>query len=116
MNMRTILFCLAGLVLTAHSQEPDYLTYAIPGDARKQGPKATRIPDEQECLYFPASGEMTRDNPLGIELLHRGTLVKRDLLKDGKKHGVQREWFPSGTIKSESPYKNGLMEGVYRVW
>lgn len=58
----------------------------------------------------------SRENLIAIDVIDHDILVKRELLKDRKKHGVQREWHLNGRPKVEAPYKNGIMEGVFRAF
>ncbi len=37
-------------------------------------------------------------------------------LKDGKRHGKARTWFPHGTSCSEVSYRNGKLDGPARFW
>ena len=46
----------------------------------------------------------------------RTQLHSEELLKAGKKHGVQREWHKNGQLKVEYPYKDGQMHGTFKQW
>ncbi len=89
-----------------------YLEYTIPEDAIKQGPRNTR--DGQKSIrYLDATNRKVICEEIRST---RGVMRRRDLFKDGKKHGVQREWHEDGKKKLEAPYQNGLMHGVFRHW
>jgi antitoxin component YwqK of YwqJK toxin-antitoxin module len=36
--------------------------------------------------------------------------------KDGKRHGVRRDWYADGTLKHEYAYRDGKPHGVTRAW
>ncbi|QIF05569.1 toxin-antitoxin system YwqK family antitoxin [Roseimicrobium sp. ORNL1] len=105
---------LSSAMLAAENE--DHLTYGIPAGSTKTGPHTTRDPEKQECLYFAPGPEKTRENLVAIELMDHEVVVKRELLKDGKKHGIQREWHPNGRPKLEAPYREGSMEGTFKEW
>ncbi len=91
-----------------------YLEYSIPDYAVKKGPLPARGGQTSVIQYKdPKSGNVIAreffDNKTGkkIELV---------LLKDGEKHGIQKEWYKNGSLKSESPYLNGIMSGVFKYW
>ena len=41
------------------------------------------------------------------EYYPNGMLSNKETLKDGKRHGLYRSWFPWGQKMSEDNYKNG---------
>jgi len=121
--MRTfviILSCLAIGVLTAIGQmanDKSYLEYSLPQkDFDKYGPITT--PDERVFYTYYFKGASIHDDKavLGREYFFKETRVKLELFKNGKKHGVQKEWYKDGKPKLESPYKDGVRYGVFRVW
>jgi antitoxin component YwqK of YwqJK toxin-antitoxin module len=93
----------------------DYLNYKIPVDSVTAGPHPTRDPDQQEFYYFTGA-EKTRENLVAIEVFDQDVLIRRELMKHGKKHGMQMEWHPNGKPKKEAPYKDGSMKGMFRDW
>lgn len=36
--------------------------------------------------------------------------------KDGKKNGIERQYYASGKLRSEITYHNGIMHGTYKSW
>ena len=90
----------------------DHLDYDVPKDAVKLPRRPTRHGGESARYLDPASRKLicreTYD-PAGV-------MTQRDLFKGGKKHGVQREWHASGQKKLEAPYRDGVMDGVFRHW
>ncbi|MCX6864898.1 MAG: hypothetical protein NTV46_01525 [Verrucomicrobia bacterium] len=118
--MKTTLNIIVGILLvlniTLATESEDYLNYRIPSGAKKVGPYDTRDTGGQEYLYFAPGVEASRENIIAIELIQHGVLVKRKLLKNDKKHGIQREWHLNGKPKLEAPYQDGNMEGRFKVW
>jgi antitoxin component YwqK of YwqJK toxin-antitoxin module len=45
----------------------------------------------------------------------RGTLIGEDGYVNGLKHGLSKQWYPSGALKSERHYINGTPNGT-REW
>ncbi|EDY15968.1 MORN variant repeat protein [Chthoniobacter flavus Ellin428] len=123
-----ILLCALLSGVAARAQDTSYLDYSIPPNAEKIGPHDVRgfagqhltginyvIPSNSKDPLFPRVlvGRETFDN--GV-LIHRELFLPnpRDIYE--KKHGVQREWYPNGQLKSEEPYRNGVMHGVFKTW
>lgn len=115
-------------------EKEDYLDYGIPEDAIKGRTYFDRRGETESVNYFdrhkihvtrvsdPSSP--FRDEPewVGTEGFSVKTkrLVRRELFTniDGRRvrHGVQREWYEDGNPKSEEPYRNGLMHGLFQYW
>jgi len=118
--MKLLLVCILALTpllsVSLFAEDGNHLTYSIPIAAKRVGPHATRDPEKKEYLYFIPGAEIARENLIAIEVVCNEVLVKRDLFKNGKKHGVQREWYPDARPKLESPYKDGRMDGVFKRW
>lgn len=45
-----------------------------------------------------------------------GLLFQSGTYKNGKKDGLETEWFPNGNKHFETPYKEGALHGVRRSW
>jgi hypothetical protein len=45
-----------------------------------------------------------------------GALIWEIAIKDGLKHGIERQWEPDGTLTFETTYVDGLEHGVARQW
>jgi len=116
LNIFWVILLLLNIALASESESEDYLNYRIPADAKKTGPSDTRDPGGQEYLYFAPGAQVSRENMIAIELVQNGVLVKRELLKNDKKHGIQREWHLDGKPKLEAPYRDGNMEGKFKAW
>lgn len=120
MNMKRHLYSavfllLVGAALPAESGD-DHIEYDIPSGAIKVGPRPTRDLRVHECRYFAPGSDATAENLVAVELEAKGVIVKRELFRAGKKHGVQREWHPNGALKMEMPYRDGIMEGTVKLW
>jgi hypothetical protein len=110
--------CFVCIWLLTHSTlsvADDWLTYNIPRETHKRGPVRLRSGDTRFDYYLSRETE-TRDSHVASEEYRNGVLVKRILLKLGKLHGVQKEFYLDGSRKSEKPYKDGSMEGVFKFW
>jgi antitoxin component YwqK of YwqJK toxin-antitoxin module len=114
------LVCGAGR--TGAAGEPgatEYLRYKLPPDAIK---KRYGKRDGALDVYFDKKHEHTSEEDLtGKDVLARerirfGTLCKRELFLNGKRHGVQLEWHSNGKLSSAIPYLDGVMHGVCMHW
>ena len=125
-----ILLCTLLVFLAARAEDTSYLDYSIPPNAEKIGPHDVRgfagqhltginyvIPSNSKDPLFPhvLVGRETFDN--GV-LIHRELYLphRESYLPIEKKHGVQREWYLNGQLKSEEPYRDGVMHGVFKTW
>jgi len=116
-----ILSCLTfgflSLVEWAVGDDNGYLEYSLPQkDFDKYGPITT--PDGKHFYTYYSKGANIHENKwlFGREYFWNGTRITLELFKNGKKHGVQKEWYKNGEPKLESPYKDGIRHGVFRVW
>ena len=96
--------------------EQDIVSYEIPANAKKTGPIATRYPHQTFYNYFPADKEISRETQIGRETYDRSALIKRELFRNEKIHGVQKEWYTNGQEKLEAPYIDGVRHGVFKQW
>jgi len=95
----------------------DLIAYVIPDGAKRLGPFATRSGAGKLYDYLLPGAEMaTQENRVGSEIVARGVTLERRLFKNGQKHGVQREWYTNAQLKSERPYRDGAMDGLFRHW
>jgi antitoxin component YwqK of YwqJK toxin-antitoxin module len=113
--------------LTVSKGEDEISAYQIPPGAAKIL-VANMNPSETTYEYFlpntdfkPTNNNYAFMNKLlknlvGIEFYKQGRLIKRELYRDKKKHGIQREWYQNGRLKSESPYRNGVLDGTFKQW
>ena len=102
------------------------LGYDIPPGAGKVGPVTGRDPDLEWYNYTEPGAKNSLENVIGRECYFKGQLIERELFKrptsvrfggySSIKHGVQQTWHRNGVKASESPYKNGKMDGVFREW
>lgn len=107
-----VLFCLPVLAATA----PEIASYALPADAVKHGPLPHRQSDETFYAFFLPEAEIKRSNVIGDQTFYGDLLVGSTLFKNGKKHGIAREWYHNGQPKREIPYNLGLMDGTVKHW
>lgn len=93
----------------------DLADYDIPPNAIKRGPYT----DKYYATYFEYYEREAGDHlgaRIGTEIYDGPTKLKCILYKDGDLHGVQREWYPDGQLKSESPYREGCRDGEFHRW
>jgi antitoxin component YwqK of YwqJK toxin-antitoxin module len=89
---------------------PDPSLYDIPKDAVEKF--ASSFFDKREMQYFDAgTGEL-----LGQKTFFGKTVIELKLWYRGKLHGIQKEWYRNGQLMSSSPYRMGVMEGVFEYW
>ncbi len=93
----------------------DYLSYDIPANAEKIGPGNDKDNTLWYHFFFPA-GVRTQESLVGKENYDCNQLIERELMKKGRKHGLQKTWHRNGTLQSESPYQDGVMHGTFREW
>ena len=55
----------------------------------------------------------TDSSERGIE---NGVLETEWTYKDGKKHGLSRDWYSDGQLMMEYTYKDGKVHGLWRIW
>jgi len=112
-----IILSALAVLSAANGEEFEYLDYSISSGADKYGPVATRESEVTYTKYF-SKGANPRDAKalLGVQYRRNGVLVKRELYKKGKLHGVQKKWYPNEKIKTESPYREGIMHGDFKHW
>lgn len=108
------LFLCCSPILAATS--PEVLAYSLPADAVKRGPLPRRDANVHAYAFFAPSAPIKPENVLGYETFFGSVLVERELFKNGKKHGMQREWHHNGQPKSEAPYNLGQMDGTFKHW
>jgi antitoxin component YwqK of YwqJK toxin-antitoxin module len=92
----------------------DYSWLLFPYD--KYGPEKTSDGKEVYSYYVKGANIQDKNALLGREYFVGKTRVERQVFKDGKKHGIQKQWIWDGKPKSESPYKDGMRHGTFRVW
>ena len=66
---------------------------------------------EQEAFY--------KDGKLDGLLIHYSKKCRKDLYenyKNGVKHGVEVEYYSNGNMKAEGTFKNGNLDGYYKVY
>ncbi len=74
-------------------------------------------PGKSRYYFYRSGSARSFADIIGIEYYQDGKLVGRNLYKGGDtKHGIQREWYPNGQLKSVQPYKDGQMNGVFQMW
>jgi antitoxin component YwqK of YwqJK toxin-antitoxin module len=94
--------------------DEEYLNYAIPKDAVSS--ERTARPGFQYVVYVTYK---VGNAKVGVRYYWDNDKTKihsEELVKDGKKHGLQREWYENGQLKSESPFKDGEMNGKFKQW
>jgi len=113
--------------MTAEDKRWEVLEYSIPADAEsiaeKVGPLLRRPRSITSNNYVVSIGADSR-SIIATETFDHEVLVKRQLFYPdcrkynffNIKHGVQREWYRNGQLKSEAPYWCGEMEGIFRHW
>jgi antitoxin component YwqK of YwqJK toxin-antitoxin module len=93
--------------------------FAIPADAvrgRLGHGKEDRVTYQN---FFAAGADLSKREVVPViarEEFYDGHLVKRQLFRNGKNHGVWRTWHPNGQLASEEPYCDGVMDGLFRHW
>jgi antitoxin component YwqK of YwqJK toxin-antitoxin module len=97
-----------------NDHDQSYLSYDIPKNAVKKTPFSDRG-DRAETIKYsdPATDELVASERI-LPQSHRR--IQLELFKAWELHGVQREWYDDGKPKSESPYKNGVMHGLFKRW
>ena len=105
---------------TMYGQDMDdesHLSYSIPDNAVKVGPRAGRGGIISTTYLNPDTDDINK-KLVGIEFFDKKTKKRTKLVlyKNRKKHGVQKEWYKDGFPKSEAPYKNDIMHGVFKHW
>lgn len=84
----------------------------IPVDTVRTGPHS----------YHSVRGEVYnyRDKKtqevIGEEHIRNGNRIKLLKYKNGKQHGIQKEWYENGKLKAEETYFEGKMHGAFRYW
>ena len=122
-----LLCALSWLAPTWAQTAPDLLTYSIPADAIKQsynGPDLNIF----RYRYFRRQADGTKGELVAMEYFTKvggeEKLVKRELYKKepldrvmpNYLHGVKREWYINGQLKSEEPYRMHVRDGLFRHW
>ncbi len=101
-------------------KEEDYLSWSIPRGAKDQGPPRNGsyydLPwgAEKISTYLLPWQAMSRREVVGFDIEFAGR--QQILMRDGRRHGVQRKWHSNGQLAEESPYRRGLMHGRFRRW
>lgn len=102
------------LMSPALGEDEGILPDEIPRDAQRRGPYSDR---GSELYYYYHSGvDIVPANVAATEEYRAKVLFERKFMKDGKLHGVQRKWFPNGKLRTEEMYRDGIRDGVFRVW
>jgi hypothetical protein len=119
-TMRAYLYVLMTFWLVSPSdtmaQDADYLEYSIPASAKKVGPSPTKNLGEKDVNYLDANSPKG-PTLVGHDVFLNGVLIQRDLyLGNWGRHGMQKEWYPNGVLKSEIPYRRSQIHGVCRYW
>ena len=102
----TIFCCLAAL--TSFGQKVNYLNENF-----------TQVNFKEKATYYT---ETTQDGPsAGIvkTFLLDGTIVSEEgfsNIKTGKREGLTRNYYPSGKLKTEITFKNGVFDGPLRTF
>lgn len=110
-----LLFIPLAATLPAQQAAADHLGYDIPANAVKTGDGAHR--DHSTSYHYVLPGDSRRsENLVGRETYFEEHLVKRELFKNGVRHGLQQTWHRNGVLKSESPFRAGVMHGTFREW
>ncbi len=92
---------------------PDPQSYSIPKDAEEVF--AGTLHGEAMFVYKDRqSGEVVGKRT--YIKAREGQIIKEEVWYKGKLHGVQREWYENGQLKSSSPYRMGVMNGVFEFW
>jgi antitoxin component YwqK of YwqJK toxin-antitoxin module len=102
------------LVASAGAAEPppEHLYYDVPKDAEKDGPS----PNREGGTSVRYLDVVTKAALCEEEYTRKGVMVERKLFRNGKKHGVQRRWYDEGGKRLEEPYRDGMMDGIFRDW
>ena len=96
----------------AADSSTEHLRYDVPANAVKLGPRPTRDGNTSLRFVDPASRKLICEEVRNA----KGVLIQRDLFRNDRKHGMQREWYADGKKKLEAPYRDGVMDGVFRHW
>jgi len=112
----TYLFIILCISNVAIAIEGDPLTYDIPDNAHRIGPINTRDSHQKFFAYFRGGAKVSSDTLIGRETYYDQTLIMRELYRNGKRHGIQRQWYNNGRPELESQYNNGDMDGTFKVW
>lgn len=107
-----IVICVTSIALSDEQPLPD----TVPAGVVKRGPLATRDPSEIAYTYFLSNSPRSRNSLVAREIYRHGTLIKRELFKNGLLHGIQRSWYRNGVLKDESPYRDNIRDGMFRHW
>ncbi len=52
-----------------------------------------------------------------VEVRHaNGVRASREVLVEGRRHGLQETWWPNGRRRSQAWYEDGAYHGAYRTW
>jgi antitoxin component YwqK of YwqJK toxin-antitoxin module len=51
-----------------------------------------------------------------VEKDQHGKVISEVAFRDGKKYGLCREWFPSGSARAQETYAFGVLHGESREW
>lgn len=62
------------------------------------------------------SYEDGREHGLHREFYDNGQLKSERMFNEGKKKGIHRTWWPNGVLQSEHPFRNDEFEGRCRSW
>lgn len=52
----------------------------------------------------------------GVERYQGTILLEKTSYNKGKKHGLQKKWYPNGTLSMSSNYKRGKLHGISQTW
>jgi len=96
--------------------EQELKDYKIPVDAQRIGPIPTAEPYIVTFVYYPAGVEKDSSNRVGRDTFFKDSLVKRELFRKEKKHGLQKEWYADGIVKSEELYRDGVRVGSSKFY
>jgi antitoxin component YwqK of YwqJK toxin-antitoxin module len=94
---------------TGADKAPDPLLYEIPKDAIEKQRSQTSFQYMDRQAGQVVGERIFKDD-------RNGPLLKEKVLYRGQLHGVQREWYPNGQIKSTSAYRLGVMDGIFAFW
>jgi antitoxin component YwqK of YwqJK toxin-antitoxin module len=100
-----------------NDHDQSYRSYGIPKNAVKGTPFRDRGDDADTIDYLaPVTHDLLAKERV-LPKTHQ--VIQRDLFKgySGSHpilHGIQREWYDNGKPKSEKPYKNGIMHGLFK--
>jgi antitoxin component YwqK of YwqJK toxin-antitoxin module len=90
----------------------DLRELAIPADAIEQ-PGSFR----QMGTITKKRDYFVDDALVGERLFYQdGRVADEKIYRDGKLHGIWRQYWPSGKLFSERPYRDGQMDGTFRFW